>query len=57
MYAQLKCPCCGKEFPVKISIGCLEKQTFDTPDQAKRYILDNVQLKIVSDTELPSENQ
>lgn len=45
MFSICICPRCKNPFVVKISIDCLEKLTFETEDEAKKYILENVVIK------------
>jgi len=51
-----KCPQCDKKIIVDIRIEGFETMTFESDEQAKQYVLDNVSLTVVYDTHKNTHN-
>jgi len=51
LFVVCTCTECKHQFAVSIVVECLEDQIFNTEDDARRYILDNIKVK----TELQNE--
>ncbi len=48
MYVICTCPRCKNRLMEKISVRCLEKQTFESEMDVRKYILENVVVRVVS---------